>query len=448
MVKKDWLSVILVGALVLIVGIGLLVKYGMERAVAEEVLVKFPNRGVPRMNITLNGVSLEEINAGSKDVKYEGNWLDLYEGDEKTLEAENVRVKGRGNGTWAQEKKPYQIKFDKKVDLFGLGKAKKWALLANAMDATNLRTAIAFDLEEMLDMNPRFDGEFVELYVDGEYVGLYYLTHVVEIGKSTVDLKDPMGVLVELDNIYGDLEHNYSTKNGELLVVKDFVNVENMPMAMERFVERFNELEIAIEEKNYSKVEEIADMDSFAKYYLLSEFSVNPDAYWTSFFFYKDGYNDKIHAGPGWDFDLAFANRSWGNWMGENYYSPAQSMIRKGELLPREAYEEMGLIGEMDWYEMSLSISHIFYDLMEIPEFQEKVKEVFYKYLQGKASELVTTIKKDEKIISKVAKANSDVWGKEWFESEISDLAEWVRQRFIYFENMYLDSVEEIDYSK
>ena len=149
MAKKAWLRFLLPGVLILIVGVGLLVKFGMERAAAEEVLAQFPDRGVPRMNISLNGVTLEEINTGSKDVKYEGNELAIYEGW-NINKYDDVRVKGRGNGTWMQEKKPYQIKFKKKVDLFGMGKAKKWALLANATDTSNLRTLSAFYLEKII----------------------------------------------------------------------------------------------------------------------------------------------------------------------------------------------------------------------------------------------------------------------------------------------------------
>ena len=287
MVKKNWLLVVLIGVLVLIVGTGLLVKFGMERAAAEEILTKFPDRGVPRMNITLNGVTLEEINAGSKDVKYEGNKLAIYEGWNMN-KYDDVRVKGRGNGTWMHEKKPYQIKFKKKVDLFGMGKAKKWVLLANATDTSNLRTLSAFYLEKIIGMEYESDGKFVELYVDGDYIGLYYLTHPIEVGKTSVDLRDSMGVLVELDNIYGSEEKHYLTRNGEMLVVKDIVVEDNEEKAMKMFLNSFNELEEAIEKKDYVAISQVADIESFAKYYLLSEFSVNPDAYWTSFFFYKD----------------------------------------------------------------------------------------------------------------------------------------------------------------
>ena len=344
-----------------------------------------------------------------------------------------MQVKGRGNGTWMQEKKPYQIKFGSKVDLFGMGKAKKWVLLANAMDTTHLRNDAAFYLGRMLGMEYAFDGKFLELYIDEEYEGLYYLTHAVEIGKSTINLTDPFGVLVELDNVYGEAEKYYKTRNGELLVVKDIVSIENEDTVMNAFVSDFDELESAIENRDFEVVSSIIDISSFAKYYVLSEFTVNPDAYWTSFYFYKDGLNDKIHAGPGWDFDLAFANRNWGNWMGEGFFSPRQSMVRKGELLPREIYEEMGLMGETDWYEMSLRLSRIMYDMMEMPEFANEVDAVFDLILE-RSDELTKRICEEEQLIEKAASANGARWGKAWYQSETEDLLKWVHSRFEYFE--------------
>lgn len=436
MAKKAWLRFLLPGVLSLIVGVGLLVKFGIERAAAEDIAARFPDRGVPRINITLNDVTLDEIKEGSKDTKYEGNELTVYEGDSATLEASGVRVKGRGNGTWMQEKKPYQIKFDKKVDLFGMGKAKKWVLLANAMDTTRLRNDAAFYLEKMLEMEYAYSGQFVELYFNGEYEGLYYLTHVVGIEKTSVDLRDSMGVLVELDNVYGGSENYYITRNGELLVLRGAVSTANEEKAMESFVKDFNELETAIDERDYEKMLGIIDVSSFAKYYILSELIVNPDAYWTSFYFYKDGLNDKIHVGPGWDFDLSFANRSWSNWMGEEFFSPRRSMVRKDELLPREFYEKMGLIGETDWYEMSLGLSHLIYDMMEIPDFVNEVKRTF-ELISGRSSELIAQIRKSEQLIMMAIDKDSSKWGKEWYRTETNDMIEWINSRFDYLEDRY-----------
>ncbi|MBR2708897.1 CotH kinase family protein [Candidatus Saccharibacteria bacterium] len=439
MKKKNWLRLAVSIFLMVAVVVGLVMMFVVKPTLEREAtLAKYPDRGVPRINIDLSGVSLDEIKAGSKDVKYEGNQLTLYDEDE-AQKFNGVQVKGRGNGTWVQEKKPYQIRFQDKVDLFGLGKARKWVLLANALDGTGLRTDIAFYLERMLGMVFALDGEFVELYIDGEYEGLYYLTHVVEIGKNTVDLRDPMGVLVELDNIYGEGELNLKTGNGDIVAIKDAVKKDNAEAALKEFLDSYNQLEKAVAEKDYDKIKELADVDSFAKYYLLSEFTVNPDAYWTSFFMYKDGSGDKIHAGPGWDFDLALANRAWGNWMGEDFYSPNKTMVRKDEIMTREMYEEMGLIedGGMDWHEWSLGLSRIVFNLMEIPEVREEVEIVYMNKMEGREDELVREIGRKQNNIRDAMLANEALWGREGFDQEVDAVKGWIKGRYEYFDEIY-----------
>ena len=438
MVKKNWLLVLSGVMAILIVGLGFLLKWNIERIGWEKVEEAFPNRGVPRINIALNGVSLDEINEGSKEVKYEGNELTVYDGGDEVVEYGDVRVKGRGNGTWGQEKKPYQIKFDKKVDLFGMGKARKWILLANSMDATNLRTEAAFYLEGILGMEPTFVGEFVELYVDGDYQGLYYLAHVVEIDKQSVDLKDPMGVLVELDNLYWEGERYFESNNGDKLVVKDAKTDYVVDVAMGEFMDDYNAFEKAVMKKDYHKICELIDVESFAKYYLLSEFTVNPDAYWTSFYMYKDGSDDKIHAGPGWDFDLALANRTWGNWLGEEFYSSKNTMIRKREIMTREMYEEMGLVSdEVDWHGVSLRLSHLFFDMVEVPEFWNVVKSVYVERMKGREDELLWRIGQEANRIEEAVMADEERWGGEGFWYEVETMKRWIDERYKYFDEVY-----------
>lgn len=436
MVKKDWLSFVLVGVLVLIIGVGLVAKAVIGAQIKGEVSAKFPDDGAPRMNITLNDVTLEEVNGGSKEVKYEGNRLALYEGGD-IREFDNVEIKGRGNATWVQEKKPYQIKFSEKVDLFGLGKARKWVLLANAMDATNLRTKAAFYLEDLLGMKYKFEGRFVELYIDEEYEGLYYLTHAVEIGKSVVDLRDPMGVLMELDNLYYWEEDYRESGNGDHLVLKDAVSDANKEIARKEFMLDYDEFEKVVAEKDYEKVKELVNVESFAQYYLLSEFLVNPDAYWTSFYMYKDGIEDKIHAGPGWDFDLAFANGWWGNWMGEEFYSPERTMIRKGELLTQEEYEEMNLGGEIDWYAWSRGLSRIMFDMMEMPEFRGEVRRQYEMKMSGKIGELGERVLEWTNEIERLTWKDAEKWQKGDYWEDAKKMAEWIKKRSEFFKKEY-----------
>lgn len=434
MVKKSWLFVLVGVFLISLVMMGFLMKIDFER----KEYNKFEDRGVPRINIRLNGVNLEEVDSGDKDRKYEGNELFIYD-NFMINEYFNVIIKGRGNGTWMQEKKPYQIKFDYKVDLFGMGKAKKWYLLANAMDETSVRTDSAIYLSKMLGMNYVVDGRFVELYVNNNYRGLYYLTHAVEISKSVVDLRDPMGILVELDNLYWGGEKSYDTRNGEKLVVKDVVSKENEEVAAEDFINVFNELELAIKEKDYKKIENLIDIDSFARYYLLSEFIVNPDAYWTSFYFYKDGMEDKIHAGPAWDFDLSFGSRRWGNWMGERFYSPTETMARKIEILEKPEAIKKEEESSGNYFPSEEVISRIMFDLMEIPEFVDRVKKIFSERMSGRKMELIYAIYSAASKVDAAASKNESLWGGD-YKHELDKMLDWVNKRYDYFEEMYGNS--------
>lgn len=423
--KKDrsW-TIATIGLLFCIVVLGFFLKDNIER--------KFLNydRKLPRIDIELNGVSLEEIKGGSKETKYEGNELALDNGGQ-IIRFDNVEVKGRGNSTWEQSKpkRPYQIKFTSKVDLLGLGKAKKWVLLANYAEHSYLRSDIAFKLAEMLEIDFNHRGEYVELYFDGEYEGLYYLIQKIEITKSSVDLNEDDGVLFELDNAHLNIEDEeyYKSYLGNYLVFKDMKSKDEgkKKKAVNGFLSDFNMLEIAAKKEDFKTVSEIIDVESFAKYYLMSEFTVNPDAYTTSFYLYRDGENDTIHAGPVWDFDLALANRKWAWEVDGRFYSPTETMIRR-----REAFGEDGLTENK-------YISKLMYYLMEMPEFREEVESVFRDKMMGRAEELLKTMQNKKNEIRRAVFKNNKKWGVEDSEEEYEYLLDWVKKRYEYFESEY-----------
>ena len=432
-IKKRWILVLGAMILVLLLMLGYLTK---PEKVEEGVESKYPSHGVPIMEINLNGVTQEEINAGSKKIKYPGNNVNIYDNG-KLSEYNDVEVKGRGNATWTWDKRPYQIKFSEKTDILGMGKEKKWCLLANYRDETNLRTLTGFTLEKMLGMDYTMDGRFVELYFDDNYQGLYYLTKAVEVSSNVVDLEDPLGVLVELDNLYGKREDTYYiTGNKDILTVKDMVEEKNEEEAMESFLKDYNKLEKAIKEKDYDLIQELIDVESFAQYYLLSEFTVNPDAYWTSFYMHKDGEEDKIHAGPGWDFDMAFANRYWSNWLGDKLYSPTETMIRKTELSPK-TWVEMGY-KESEFVE-DKRFSKIMFNLVEIPEFQTEIERVFRNQMMGRGQDLIDGIIGQATIIYRAALLDTEKWEKDDFINHTEALIQWIKARYNYFEQVYGD---------
>ncbi|MBR4962726.1 MAG: CotH kinase family protein, partial [Muribaculaceae bacterium] len=79
-----------------------------------------------------------EVGVTSKD-----NYVEAYvtvrgaENTEDNITEVLAEIKGRGNSTWGMAKKPYRLKFDKKIKFLGnAAKEKNWVLLANYADKT------------------------------------------------------------------------------------------------------------------------------------------------------------------------------------------------------------------------------------------------------------------------------------------------------------------------
>ena len=135
---------------------------------------------VPQLHIDTvngNGVSLEKED-GYVDANFSAD------GGEE----EHIVVKVRGNSTAMTAKKSFTFKFDKKKDLYGMGKGKKWVLLANPFDPTLLRSYIAFDFAQELGLSYTSRQKIVELWLDGKFRGCYTLMEPVQEGKDRVDI--------------------------------------------------------------------------------------------------------------------------------------------------------------------------------------------------------------------------------------------------------------------
>lgn len=271
------------------------------------VYVILMRSSVPCLQVELSGTTLAAIHS-NKDVKHPGNTVRLASEDhpEYSISAGNVEIKGRGNSSWNHfVKKGYQIKFEKRTSVLGMEAAKKWILVPNASDGSLLNNKIAYEIANECGLF-RYapEAEFVDLYVSGEYRGLYLITEKVEIDKNRLSLTDKNGVLVELDNLfYGGETFKTSSLTNDHFVLKEAVD-ETSTAGFDAFCSSMQELENAlISRAPWSTVEKLLDTESAAAYYLLAEYMMNTEALYTSFFLYKDGAGDRIHFGPVWDYD-------------------------------------------------------------------------------------------------------------------------------------------------
>ena len=270
----------------------------------------------PSVMITLNGTTLSTIHKGSKEIKYGGNTVRIVDGDKNTEIMEDVELKGRGNTTWnVGEKKPYQIKFDSKTSVLGMGKAKKWVLLANAFDDSLMRNMLAFDTASKLGMNWSVTYKPVNLWISGVYRGTYLIGEKVEIGETRLNLTHQQGILVEQDTAYYQQEDYWFTTSLYPFAVKETVSEDeaDIKAAMKNFKTKFEGLltylnNTSPDEVTIKELSKYIDVESFAQYYLMTEFFRSVDSYLTSAYFYMDGPDDVIHYSPVWDYDASMGN--------------------------------------------------------------------------------------------------------------------------------------------
>ena len=278
---------------------------GYSAAVREEEPAAADTPDVPQVRIvTDDGVGLTL----AKDDGYVDATVTITDTDGSVIEGA-AEVKIRGNSTAKLAKKSYTVKFTTKRDVLGMGKAKKWALAANAVDCTQLRNYIAFDTARELELEYTSQMQFCEVWMDGSYRGSYLLTEPVQEGKTRVDIDiesngGKKDFLIECEYNHVDDGVVYFKSNGIRFACKepDEPNDEQLAYIQSTMDDIFR----ALKTGSRSQIEEKVDIDSFAKYYLLNEFVKDVDVDYSSvFFYYKDG---KLYAGPVWDYDLAMGN--------------------------------------------------------------------------------------------------------------------------------------------
>ncbi len=214
----------------------------------------------------------------------------------------------RGNSTRVNEKPPYNLLFEEKKAVAGMDKGKRWVLLANLFDKTQLRNKLAFDFCGNLRFDFSPEAEFVEFYMNGEYRGLYLLCEPVTDGKQRVDIDVENGdCLLELDSVRTEGGAGYITTQSDVRL-KINKPEENHTADRNAWTKRLNEIELAMKRGKIEEMEGFVDIESFVDFYIFKEYFKDVDAYYNSTRFYlKDGI---LYAGPAWDLDLSCGNAS------------------------------------------------------------------------------------------------------------------------------------------
>lgn len=382
-------------------------EYSMTAEGREITLTVMQSQNIGSIYINTESGNMKSVHA-DKEHKEPGDILVVEPDGTADYNGELAHIKGRGNTTWKFiSKKPYNIKLDKKASLLGMDASKKWCLLANGQDHTQIRNKIAFDLADEVGLEYSPDSQFTDLYLNGEYVGVYQLTEKVEAGKNNlVKIKDLAsetekaneqdldkytqvlpetkpdskkyfeipnnpeditgGYLLEfdVDNKYDTEASGFVTNRGQCVVVKspEYATKEQVDY-ISSFVQDLEDAIYSHTGKNDKGIyfTEYIDLESAALMYLVQEYSLNIDCGVTSFFLYKDSDTNgdgKIHTAPPWDFDVAFGNL-------ETYLDDTHTF---------KSPDALYAATEFDW---KTNENLLFAQLYTYKEFQELVKKLY-----------------------------------------------------------------------
>lgn len=266
----------------------------------------YQSRNVAAMYIETVSGEMTEIHRDKNYEEYAAMTLYTPDGSINHFDGAG-RLKGRGNSTWEVDKRPYLLSLSEAGDLLDMGSAKKWVLLANAYDEINLNNKLVFDLAAQVGIEWAPDSQFVDLYLNGEYNGLYLLSEKVEVHPNRLNIDSADGDFlckIDLPRRWDSMQNPFLTAMGRTIEVnypKELTNED-----AERISFLVNVLEEAICSEEDLETYTVFDMDSWIRRYLIDEISGNIDADLTSsYFYFADG---RFSAGPIWDYDKAFGN--------------------------------------------------------------------------------------------------------------------------------------------
>lgn len=270
--------------------------------------------------------------------EYADYWLDVN-GCEwlEALGAKNVgsaeeplplQIKARGNWTRIGfSKKPFKLKLDKKQSLLGLSKSKHFAILAHADDQKGyMRNFVGFNLGKRIGLPWTPSQQPVEVVINGNYRGLYFLTESIRVDEDRVnitELKDNEeegklvsgGYIVELDNYDEDesaqiqMEEKHCAPGHHLYdKLRITFDTPEVYSDLQRLfiTEQFSQINDYVG-NNDNAMWSYLDLDDAARYYLVEEIVSHTESYHGSTYLFRDyGDGQKWHFSPLWDFGNAF----------------------------------------------------------------------------------------------------------------------------------------------
>ena len=229
----------------------------------------YPYAGLPRIVIeteNFSGVRDRETEIPSR--------LQVYGPKSPESEVLRLTVRGRGNSSFKMPKYGMKLEFEDKLELLGMPAGRDWALIANYGDKTHLRNYMMTRLSEWLGAKYTPRMQFVELYLNRKYMGLYLLSETVKVAKNRVDIaKDDTTFLVEKEDSKKADPPYVLSENGYYYHIKSPKDPSEQTKQL--LLDHLNDFENFLMRPIFydgSEIAEWIDLDDYLLYYWVQEF--------------------------------------------------------------------------------------------------------------------------------------------------------------------------------
>ena len=393
------------------------------------------NEAFQPTNIPLIVVNTEgKIDLKNKKSQTDCNIIIINSGKITTKQTGTIRI--RGNSSKDLEKKSYQLDFNEKVSVLDMpAKAKKWGLLANHMDKSLIRNLVAYKISSLLGQKYVAACRSIDLIVDGSFDGNYIICDKIEKGEGRVELdtldesmnNSPQitgGYLMEIDGFADQEQYHFTSQKGVKVTIK---YPDATPTQISYLKSWFDD----IEENIYTnQIVDNIDLETFSQIFILNEFCADIDSVWSSYYVTKQRNDDKLHFGPGWDFDLSLDNDN--------------------RLYPTNSKEKWIFNFGLSSGTFRQFISKLMSCDKTLNAVQQKWKEVtnsaltkenIFKFIDEQIKYIDESQKLNFKrwdVLNKILQYEAVARGS--YEEEIKHLKEYIQERFTVFGNMLLQA--------
>lgn len=339
-------------------------------------------------------------------------------------------IKGRGNATWGWWKKSYSLTLSNETDLLGMGQAQRWILLANGYDRSNMKNKIAYDLAGAAGMAYSPECQWVDLYLNGEYTGVYLLCERNEVHPERVDITPENSFLVSREGEGRLIRQQYpyvGLKLGAFRIHHSTIE-HNEVEEMWKSVESALLAEDGVDPRTGKHWTELIDLDSWVEKYLIDEIAANHDGGCISQYFYYDGEDatGKIYAGPVWDMDITFGADYW-------QIAPPNNFVARRPVYLEENYSDV------------IEYSP-FYMLYQKEEFYQRMVEIYEQNFRPALAELLDSgLDRYAQEISQAANANLMRWQNGFSEEDIEHIRTFLTARVAFLDAIWIRGEEFCD---